>query len=61
MSSQFEQWLSEVRNIMINKYGYQQDLQLDPKAYKDYFYEGLSPEDAIDEDMSYGDEDPDNL
>lgn len=51
--ARWDKWSAELKAVALRDYGW--DLT-DVDAYRDYFDEGESPEDALREDMSYADE-----
>lgn len=48
----YDVWLEEIRSIFIRDYNSSPELKLDKEAWQIYFDEGLTPSEAIAEDMS---------
>lgn len=52
MKKPYDEWMRDL--IAYAKRVYNQDLDPDEPAWRPYYDDGDSPEDAMDEDMSYG-------
>ena len=51
----FEDWLVQLKKVLTERYGFNEDVKLDESAWKEWYDDGYTPEDAADEDMSYAD------
>jgi hypothetical protein len=51
----FNEWFEELKRYAITNHGFAGDTveTLDPKAFKDMYFPRYSPQQALDEDMSY--------
>lgn len=56
-TEEYNDWFDQLRAIAVLKYqfGWDSATNLDKKAFIDYYENGYSPDEAMSEDMSYGD------
>jgi hypothetical protein len=50
-------WIDELRDLAVKEYGFKEDYCVDDfdcDAWQEYYAEGYSPRDALEEDLSNG-------
>ena len=54
MKIEIEKWMVELKQELIKHYSFKQDVSLSVDDWKVYFDDGLSPQEAIEEDFRGG-------
>jgi len=50
---EFDKWMVELKKVAIEKYGFNETEVFDREAWREYFDDGMTPEQALIEDISY--------
>ncbi len=50
---EFDEWMLELKKVAVENYGFNKAEVFDREAWKEYFNDGINPEEALIEDISY--------
>jgi len=52
MNNEFEDWFKELKKVAKSKFGFKRTYDFEKNAWKAYYLEGYSPEQAMAEDLT---------
>jgi len=53
ISMKFNKWMVELKRIAVKKYNFNETEVFHREAWREYFNDGITPEEALIEDISY--------